>query len=320
MFLDKLKEYKDILHTFQKMHGNYTIMLVPHDGKNISRKELDTDKLHRALKYIGSAALGSLATILVLCGLLYNTTTEVRELTVYRQAKDQQEQKLQMLTNHTEELQKKMATIAKIEEQVREQMKKLGMEPPEKEQIAPADAAKGGPNTYKLAYADILQQQNATLDKNMQVTTKNLENLLASLKSENYRQEVTPSKWPVDGGYISSEFGSRANPFDGSSADYHPGIDIAENYGAPVYASASGHVQRADWYGGYGKYIRLSHDYGYATAYGHLSKIAVKAGDYVEKGQVIGYVGSTGYSTGPHLHFEVLLYGEQINPGKLIKY
>ncbi len=320
MFIDKLKKYKDIFSAFNKMHGDYTLMLVPHDGKNISRKELNTDKLHTAIKYIGSAVVGSLATILVLCGLLYSTTTEVRELTIYRQTKDQQEEKLQKLTTHTEELQKKMATLSKIEEQVREQMKKLGMEPPEKEQLAPSDAGKGGPNSHKLTSADVLQQQNATLEKSMQVTTKNLENLLASLKNENYRQDVTPSKWPVDGGYISSEFGSRANPFDGSSGDYHPGIDIAENYGAPVYASASGHVQRADWYGGYGNYIRLSHDYGYSTAYGHLSKIAVKAGDYVDKGQVIGYVGSTGYSTGPHLHFEVLLYGEQIDPGKLIKY
>ena len=142
---------------------------------------------------------------------------------------------------------------------------------------------------------------------------------MASIKAENYRNEVTPNLWPLDGGYISSDFGSRANPFDGYSSDYHPGIDIAENYGAPVYASASGYVQRAGWYGGYGKYIKISHDYGYATAYGHLSSIEISAGDYVSKGQIIGYVGSTGYSTGPHLHFEVLLYGEQVNPRRLMK-
>ena len=124
---------------------------------------------------------------------------------------------------------------------------------------------------------------------------------------------------PLDGGYISSDFGSRSNPFDGYSSDYHPGIDIAANYGTPVYASATGYVQRAGWYGGYGKYIKISHDYGYATAYGHLSSIEISAGDYVSKGQIIGYVGSTGYSTGPHLHFEVLLYGEQVNPRRLIK-
>ena len=67
--------------------------------------------------------------------------------------------------------------------------------------------------------------------------------------------------WPLDGGYISSDFGSRSNPFDGYSSDYHPGIDIAANYGTPIYASAAGYVQRAGWYGGYGKYIKISHDY-----------------------------------------------------------
>ena len=79
-------------------------------------------------------------------------------------------------------------------------------------------------------------------------------------------------------------------------------------------------MQQAGWYGGYGNYVNISHDYGYSTAYGHMSSIKVNAGDYVEKGQVIGYVGSTGYSTGPHLHFEVLLYGEQVNPRKLMKW
>ena len=197
-------------------------------------------------------------------------------------------------------------------------MKKSGMEVPTKEQLAEAEGGKGGPSKAKISDITILQQQNLNLQKSMQVSTKNWDALLASIKSENYRMEVTPSKWPVDGGYVSSEFGGRANPFDGSG-DYHPGIDIAEDYGAPIYASASGYVQRAGWYGGYGNYVNISHDYGYSTAYGHMSSIKVNAGDYVEKGQVIGYVGSTGYSTGPHLHFEVLLYGEQVNPRKLMK-
>ena len=77
-------------------------------------------------------------------------------------------------------------------------------------------------------------------------------------------------------------------------------------------------MQQAGWYGGYGKYIRLGHDFGYETAYGHMSRLAVSAGSFVKKGEVIGYVGSTGYSTGPHLHFEILKYGEQVNPSSLM--
>ena len=93
-------------------------------------------------------------------------------------------------------------------------------------------------------------------------------------------------------------------------------MDIANNYDAPVYASASGVVLQSGWYGGYGRYIKLEHDYGFTTAYGHMSSLAVSAGQYVKKGEIIGYVGSSGYSTGPHLHFEVMQYGEQVNPAK----
>ena len=77
-------------------------------------------------------------------------------------------------------------------------------------------------------------------------------------------------------------------------------------------------MQQAGWYGGYGIYARINHDYGYQTAYGHMSRVVCSAGQYVKKGEIIGYVGSTGYSTGPHLHFEVIHYGEQVDPSSLM--
>lgn len=316
--LSKIRKWKDLINSFTQMEGDYTIMLVPHDGKGISRKDMDTAQLKRLAGITGGIALGAVGAIVLLSGLLYASNKEARELAEYRQNKAQQEQRVQELAKNTEAVQKQLAIMAKIESQVREQMKKSGMEVPTKEQLEGTDGGKGGPSKAKISDIAILQQQNINLQKNLQVSTRNWDALLASIKSENYRMEVTPSKWPVDGGYVSSEFGGRANPFDGSG-DYHPGIDIAEDYGAPIYASASGYVQRAGWYGGYGNYVNISHDYGYSTAYGHMSSIKVNAGDYVQKGQVIGYVGSTGYSTGPHLHFEVLLNGEQVNPRKLIK-
>ena len=251
--------------------------------------------------------------------MLYVRNKEANELAAYRAIKAQQEQKLQELAKNTEAVQKQLAVLHKIENQVREQMKKSGMELPGKSEPAEKTGGKGGPSKTKVSDLIVLQEQNALLHKNLQASTQDWDNLLTSIKAENYRNEVTPNLWPLDGGYISSDFGSRSNPFDGYSSDYHPGIDIAANYGTPIYASAAGYVQRAGWYGGYGKYIKISHDYGYATAYGHLSSIEISAGDYVSKGQIIGYVGSTGYSTGPHLHFEVLLYGEQVNPRRLMK-
>ena len=312
-------KWKRLIQLWKQVDGGYTLMLVPHDGRSISKKDLHTKQMKKAVTWFGVVALGTAGVIVLLSSMLYVRNKEANELAAYRAIKAQQEQKLQELAKNTEAVQKQLAVLHKIENQVREQMKKSGMELPGKSEPAEKTGGKGGPSKTKVSDLVVLQEQNALLQKNLQVSTQDWDNLLASIKAENYRNEVTPNLWPLDGGYISSDFGSRANPFDGYSSDYHPGIDIAENYGAPVYASASGYVQRAGWYGGYGKYIKISHDYGYATAYGHLSSIEISAGDYVSKGQIIGYVGSTGYSTGPHLHFEVLLYGEQVNPRRLMK-
>ena len=312
-------KWKRLIQLWRQLDGGYTLMLVPHDGRSISKKDLHTKQMKKAVTWFGAVALGTAGVIVLLSSMLYVRNKEANELAAYRAIKAQQEQKLQELAKNTEAVQKQLAVLHKIENQVREQMKKSGMELPGKSELAEKNGGKGGPSKTKVSDLVVLQEQNALLQKNLQASTHDWDNLLASIKAENYRNEVTPNLWPLDGGYVSSDFGSRANPFDGYSSDYHPGIDIAENYGAPVYASASGYVQRAGWYGGYGKYIKISHDYGYATAYGHLSSIEISAGDYVSKGQIIGYVGSTGYSTGPHLHFEVLLYGEQVNPRRLMK-
>ena len=312
-------KWKKLVQLWKQLDGGYTLMLVPHDGRSISKKDLHTRQMKKAATCLGAVALGTAGLIVLLSSMLYARNKEANELAAYKAIKAQQEQKLQELAKNTEAVQKQLAVLHKIEAQVREQMKKSGMELPGKSELTEKNGGKGGPSKTKVSDLVVLQEQNALLQKNLQASTHDWDNLLASIKAENYRNEVTPNLWPLDGGYISSDFGSRANPFDGYSSDYHPGIDIAENYGAPVYASASGYVQRAGWYGGYGKYIKISHDYGYATAYGHLSSIEISAGDYVSKGQIIGYVGSTGYSTGPHLHFEVLLYGEQVNPRRLMK-
>ncbi|MBL8549655.1 MAG: M23 family metallopeptidase [Hyphomonadaceae bacterium] len=120
-------------------------------------------------------------------------------------------------------------------------------------------------------------------------------------------------KTPVNGARLSSNFGARRHPILGFTR-MHRGVDFAAASGAPIVAAGDGVVQRAGVNGSYGNYVRIQHGQNYATAYGHMSRIAVRAGARVRQGQVIGYVGSTGASTGPHLHYEVLLAGQQINP------
>ena len=118
--------------------------------------------------------------------------------------------------------------------------------------------------------------------------------------------------WPVSG-TITSPFGWRHSPF-GSGLEFHQGLDIAAPMGTTITASAGGTVISAGWYGGYGNYILLDHGGGVATGYGHCSQIFVQAGQAIQKGQAIGAVGSTGASTGPHLHFEVRVNGQPVDP------
>jgi murein DD-endopeptidase MepM/ murein hydrolase activator NlpD len=122
-----------------------------------------------------------------------------------------------------------------------------------------------------------------------------------------------PSRMPLEGAALTSGFGMRTHPVLGGRRQ-HTGIDLAAPTGTPVYATADGIVSRADWYSSYGLYISVEHGASMQTRYAHLSRLAVAAGDSVKKGDLIGYVGSTGRSTGPHLHYEVRVEGLAVNP------
>ena len=122
-----------------------------------------------------------------------------------------------------------------------------------------------------------------------------------------------PSRMPVDGVRLSSDYGMRTHPVLGGRRG-HKGVDLAGPTGTPIRAAADGIVSRADWFSSYGLYISLEHGGSMQTRYGHMSRLNVAAGQRVRKGDVIGYVGSTGRSTGPHLHYEVRIAGAAVNP------
>jgi murein DD-endopeptidase MepM/ murein hydrolase activator NlpD len=137
-----------------------------------------------------------------------------------------------------------------------------------------------------------------------------LENVILS---RTLNEAVRPEGRPVLEGYISSGFGERADPFDGHEA-VHKGVDIAGRRGSDVLAVATGVVTRAGPASGYGTLVEVNHGNGYYTRYGHNEQVLVAVGDTVTRGQVIALMGSTGRSTGPHVHFEVLRNGQQVNP------
>ena len=147
-----------------------------------------------------------------------------------------------------------------------------------------------------------------------------LENSLASVRSTIEHQQAlgraTPSMWPIVG-YLSSLFGPRRDPFTGGP-DFHGGLDIAADRGTPVRATADGTVEQASYYGHYGNSILLRHGFGISTRFGHLSGYSVRVGQKVRRGEVIGYVGATGRATNSHLHYEILINDQAINPLRLL--
>ncbi len=126
-----------------------------------------------------------------------------------------------------------------------------------------------------------------------------------------------PNLWPVEG-RVTGSFGERIDPFNGEGA-FHSGIDISTAYGTPVVAPADGVVDFADFCSGYGRLIEIEHSQGFTTRYGHLSSFAVTPGQSVRRGQVIGYVGLSGRSTGPHLHYEVWIHNNPVNPYSFLR-
>jgi murein DD-endopeptidase MepM/ murein hydrolase activator NlpD len=122
--------------------------------------------------------------------------------------------------------------------------------------------------------------------------------------------------WPVVG-WLSNGFGMRSDPFTGEAAQ-HLGLDISADKGQPITATANGRVHSAGYNADFGNLVVVSHEFGLSTRYAHLSRFAVKAGDRVQRGDVIGYVGSSGRSTAPHLHYEVWANGRPINPLRLL--
>ena len=143
-------------------------------------------------------------------------------------------------------------------------------------------------------------------------TEKDIEFVLNVIKEKKTQLASAPSIWPCRG-YISSTFGPRMHPVTGQK-DFHNGIDISSQLGYDIIAPGAGYVLAVGERGNMGKMIIIDHNFGYVTEYGHLADYNVKEGDYVKRGQVIGYVGNSGRSTAPHLHYEIRLYGKAKNP------
>ncbi|WP_126453530.1 M23 family metallopeptidase [Sulfuriflexus mobilis] len=182
------------------------------------------------------------------------------------------------------------------------------------------EPALGGPesseNLQSASVPDFMQQFDE-LSRQLENRSEQLSVLETMLMSRNLQEQVLPTGRPIRKGWISSYYGMRNDPFSGKR-EHHDGVDLAGKDGSAVIAVASGVVTwSADRYG-YGNLVEVNHGNGYVTRYGHNKEIVVKVGDKVEKGDELALMGSTGRSTGPHVHFEVLYNGRSQDPVKYI--
>lgn len=206
----------------------------------------------------------------------------------------------ELVIQKREELERDKAAILTLEQEAA--AKKEIIEARKQEQQAFLDTAVNERDAAEQAYREL------------QETSRRIERMLQSIQSGN-REAAGASgamMWPVQG-VITSPFGWRTHPIFGTSI-FHSGLDIGVDYGEPVKAADGGIVVEAGWMGGYGKAVIIDHGGGISTLYGHNSELLVGAGQRIGKGQVIALAGSTGYSTGPHVHFEVRKNGEPVNP------
>ena len=200
-----------------------------------------------------------------------------------------------------------------------ERLTKLGGLPKQEFQFD-KPPSQGGPESSvpsrDLSYLELGKQLDQ-LSKRLDDRTDQLGVMESMLLKQRVKAYSTPSKFPVKIGWYSSNYGWRIDPFTGQNA-FHEGVDFMAEIGTPILAAAGGIVVYSDNHAGYGNMVEIDHGNGLASRYGHMSKRLVKVGDVVLRGQEIGEVGSTGRSTGPHLHFEVLLRGQPQNPTKYL--
>jgi murein DD-endopeptidase MepM/ murein hydrolase activator NlpD len=295
----------------------FTVLIIPHDTSRPRTHEIHIS----VITIIIVLLIGLIASSLILYKISSNKLSKVKHLEVLEEINEQQKTQLKEL----EELRKKLKELENLEKKLKDILGIKGSIPiPNKELKAVPLNLK----TYKDL--DAFNTQRKILE--MKAILEEKERALSYIAKEIERRKTilayTPSRWPTFG-IITSGFGWRIHPLF-RRKDFHTGIDIFNFWGAPVYATADGFVIYAGWKSGWGKIIEINHGRGISTAYAHLSYIRVNPGSYVKKGQLIGLVGSTGTTTGPHLHYEVRRNGVAINPipylnvdiiklGKLIK-
>ncbi len=295
----------------------YHILVLREDGKQYHNRILEWFQLKRHLWVIGTASglliLGN-AGFIALAVWHGSVMAKAQALEKEKAAMEREfAQMNQTLGDAQQRLSQSEHKLAQMQELAKQQNLRL-----------PRVAGLGGPNSLDMSPEGSPAAQNdlhakiAGFSREASEVADATDNLVGVLAPHLDMLAHTPSIWPVKG-FLASGFGHRDDPIDGEPS-FHPGYDIAAPYGSPVQAPADGLVVETGWKQGYGNCIIISHGNGIATLYGHLSKILVKPGQKVKRWQKIGLVGTSGRTTGPHLHYEVHRQGQAVNPKPYLLY
>jgi murein DD-endopeptidase MepM/ murein hydrolase activator NlpD len=266
---------------------SYTFLVVPDGGR---RQPLQHTLSARSLRRVILAASGALGLLVVAALVQVATFSRVRE-------HDGLVRENVALKAEVDSMRRELAELAPVIQRVRaydEQLRGLAASG-----SLPGFVDGAAPLSRDLIYADLAAIDFESLDEN-----------LARLQRAS---EAMPQLWPVEG-QVTSGFGWRRDPFGRARWKFHGGLDIGTEYGTPILATGAGTVVFSDWHSGHGRMVELDHGGGIATRYCHASQLLVSEGEEVLAGQTVALVGSSGMSTGPHLHYELVVDGERVDP------
>lgn len=288
---------------------NYTILLIPEGSHKVRRFMLG-----RKWFYSIAAALG--VVLLLSCLVLvdyFRTNVDRSELKRLRVQNQTQQNELREFANRLEDVRKEMVILAQNDAK----MRALAQISHPTGTAGSIQVGIGGPaESPEESDMTNLQQQIDQIRASIDLRRESQEEVRGFLTEQSSLLSSKPSGLPARG-WLTSNFGIRKSPFT-NERTMHEGLDIAARIGTPVYATAAGIVSRSNFESGYGKVIVIDHGYGYKTVYAHNSKLMVKVGQRIKRGDLIAASGNTGTSTGAHVHYEVRLNGVPLNPRKFM--
>lgn len=298
----------------------YTFMIVPHHGQA-------TFSLQVPIQFLKGAGIALALIFLTIAGIFLHyryeshvANAKLTELATLRQVNGVQAEQIEKLAAATATLQEGMRRVNVLDAELRRMVNaddsnQTSRSGATRISLPQNNGGQGGVSVKPTA------DQLLSLVNELQIEAKSREQSLTEIKAaivdKQARYAATPSIWPAEGD-VTSRFGWRSSPWGGGGGDWHSGVDIANDWGTPLYATADGVVVFSDWYSGYGKIIKIDHGNGIMTFYAHNSANFVGVGETVKKGQHIANMGSTGNSTGSHIHYEVLVNGTAVNPASFL--